>query len=362
MLHSSTVDPFKLALYKLMGKIEPNRRSVPQVTTTTEDWLWFQLAMVDEEENGGLRALAEVLLGYGERHFDGQGGKRGVWASVLLMVGQFERAVAALWDHQETEIEAVHLAIALAYHGLLRVPPRAETSDITPLSLSPASPPALSLSTIIWRYVRQFVKMDAKEALQYVYCVCLSSDQPNGVGKEQVESAWDLTRRIIVLANAGPGWEELVGGYRMDGSRFNGVIEQHAPLLQLTNLSEYNSEILIRAAHHSEENDRIAEAIKLYNLAGDYPTVVSCLASSLGKALAQSAGGAGGLDEKSRKLEQTAAEILRHYERTNRAVGKDRDAVVKLLRIREAIEAKSAGKVEVALDVCGSCSSLRTRN
>jgi len=42
-----------------------------------------------------------------------------------------EKAVAALWEHQDTEIEAVHLAIALAYHGLLRVPSRAETSDLT---------------------------------------------------------------------------------------------------------------------------------------------------------------------------------------------------------------------------------------
>jgi hypothetical protein len=32
----------------------------------------------------------------------------------------------------ETEIEAVHLAIALAYYGLLRAPSRAESSDITP--------------------------------------------------------------------------------------------------------------------------------------------------------------------------------------------------------------------------------------
>jgi hypothetical protein len=39
-------DPFRLALYKLMGKLEPGRRSVPLVTSTTEDWLWFQLAMV----------------------------------------------------------------------------------------------------------------------------------------------------------------------------------------------------------------------------------------------------------------------------------------------------------------------------
>ena len=46
MLHSSSADPFKLALYKLMGRIDPSRRSVGQATNTMEDWLWFQLAMV----------------------------------------------------------------------------------------------------------------------------------------------------------------------------------------------------------------------------------------------------------------------------------------------------------------------------
>ncbi|TFK38656.1 nucleoporin-interacting protein NIC96 [Crucibulum laeve] len=352
MLHSSTVDPFKLALYKLMGKLEPTRRSVPLVTTTTEDWLWFQLAMVDETEEGGLRGLADVLLGYGERHFDGPAGqpnsRRGVWAGVLLMCGQFERAVAALWEHQETEIEAVHLAIALAYHGLLRVSSRAETSDLTPLTLSPAAPPSLSLSTLIWRYVRQFVKMDAKEALQYVYCVCLAADQPE-VGREQVEGAWELARRIIVLANSGPGWEELVGGFRPDGSRFNGVIEQGAGLLKLENVEQFNDEILVRAARHSEENDRVSEAIKLYNLAGEYDVVVMCLAQALGNTIAQPS-----TDEKARAIEKTAGDILRHYERMNRAVGKDRDTVVKLLRIREAIEAKNSGKPEVALEIMES--------
>ena len=29
-----------------MGKVEPHKRNVPYVTGTTEDWLWFQLAMV----------------------------------------------------------------------------------------------------------------------------------------------------------------------------------------------------------------------------------------------------------------------------------------------------------------------------
>lgn len=93
-------------------------------------------------------------------------------------------------------------------------------STITTVTLSPLGPPALSLSTLIWRYVRQFVKMDAKEALQYVYCVCLSADQGNGVGKENLENAWELARRIIVLAHSGPAWEELVGGFRPDGTKF----------------------------------------------------------------------------------------------------------------------------------------------
>ena len=44
-------------------------------------------------------------------------------------------------------------------------------------------------------------------------------------------------------------------------------------------------------------------------------------------------------------------EILRHYERGNRGGGKDRDTVVKLLKIREAMEAKNVGRPEVVLDV-----------
>ncbi|KAI0053140.1 nucleoporin-interacting protein NIC96 [Auriscalpium vulgare] len=355
MLHSTTVDPFKLALYKLMGKLDSSRRTVPLVTATTEDWLWFQLAMVDEEENGGLRGLAEVLLSYGKRHFEGapgqKGARSGLWAAVLLVCGEFERAVAALWDHPETEIEAVHLAIALAYHGLLRAPSRAETSDMTPLSLVPNAPPALSLPTLIWRYVRQFVKMDAKEALQYVYSVTLSSDQvAGGVGQEQLENAWDLVRRIIILANTGPAWDELVGGFRPDGTRFSGVIEQGASLLKLHDARQFNDLILVRAAKHSEENDRILEAIKLYNLAGDYQTVIACLAQALGNTLAQPNGGG----EKGKAIESTAAEIVRHYERTNRAVGKEREAVVRLLRIREALDAKAAGRAELALEVMES--------
>lgn len=94
ILHTPTTDPFKLALFKVIGKLDPSRRTVPLVTATTEDWLWFQLAMLDERDGGGLRALGEVLMGYGERHFEGTPGqkaRKGMWARVLIICGQFER-------------------------------------------------------------------------------------------------------------------------------------------------------------------------------------------------------------------------------------------------------------------------------
>ena len=89
------------------------------------------------------------------------------------------------------------------------------------------------------------------------------------------------------------------------------------------------------------------EAIKLYNLAGDYKTVIVCLAQALGNTVAQPNGGG----EKGKAIEQTATEIVRHYERTNRAVGKERETVIRLLRIREATNAKADGRVENALEV-----------
>jgi len=116
--------------------------------------------------------------------------------------------------------------------------------------------------------------------------------------------------------------------------------------LHLSDSQEFRNQTLVRAARHAEENDRINEAIKLYNLAEDYSTVVSCLAQALGNTVAQASP-----DEQAKNIEKTAAEILKHYERANRAVGRERGAVMRLLRIREAVEAKSRGRPEVALDV-----------
>ena len=136
-----------------------------------------------------------------------------------------------------------------------------------------------------------------------------------------------------------------------------GVIEQAAPLLKLVDVDALNTKVFVPAARQAEESDRILQAIKLFNLAGEYTTVISSLATALGATLAVPGGGG----ERARSLELAAVDIIRHYERMGRAPGRARDAVVKLLRVREALDAKAEGRVDRALEVCTHFVTLYAR-
>jgi nuclear pore complex protein Nup93 len=46
VLHAREVDPFKLALFRIIGRIEAQKRNIPLAIASTEDWAWFQLVMV----------------------------------------------------------------------------------------------------------------------------------------------------------------------------------------------------------------------------------------------------------------------------------------------------------------------------
>lgn len=125
----------------------------------------------------------------------------------------------------------------------------------------------------------------------------------------------------------------------------SGAIETYMRLLRLPDNKAYNEHILLPAATEAERDSRVNEAIKLYNLSGAYETVVACLARFLGDSITESA------SEESARLEGTAREILRHYERTNRAAGRERAVVAKLLNAREARECKEAGRADRALEL-----------
>ena len=366
LLHSPTTDPFKLAIYKLTGRLDPAKRTVQVATGGIEDWMWFQLAMTDEEDGLGLKDLQDTVIGYGERYFEpAKTGVRGTWARVLVQCGAYEQAVAALNDKPDTQVEAVHLALALAYHGLLRVPERIEASDgdirellILPKYSStnyfavvstPGTSPSLNLSLLISRYIRPIIQSDPKEALEYVALLPLTSDQSPAISKEQTQRAWEQTRRIVQALDADSKRDTLVGTFRADGTRVGGAVEQYGRLLGLADARAVNEHILAPAAEEAENAGNLDHAIILYNLAGAYDIVVRCLARYLADAVADPASSGG--EDVASALDKTAREILRHYERLNRAAGRERVVVSKLLLAREARAQLVAGRFDRALEV-----------
>jgi nuclear pore complex protein Nup93 len=184
------------------------------------------------------------------------------------------------------------------------------------------------------------------------------------VGEEQIAIARDMTKRVVLGCDG--KWEELVGAFREDGSKYvsscrnrhgmsdakfdaqqPGLIEHNLPLLALRSTEDYHALILRPAAEQCASEHRLLEAIKLYNLAGEHTTVIQTLTRALGDSLAEPDGNG----EEGRALENLARTILEHYSRRGEVSGRQREELVRLLKIREAMEAYDKHRFEAALDV-----------
>ncbi|BGP18714.1 hypothetical protein JCM10213_009192 [Rhodosporidiobolus nylandii] len=374
---TDTSDPYKHALYKLIGRVEINRRVVPGVVNTTEDWLWFQLALVREPEGAGaeveaphekygLRDLAAVLIKFGEQHFDPKGTRPLLYFQVLLLSGQFERAVAFLNQHPAYQVDAVHFAIALAYYGLLRVPAGGKEVGHE-LLVDPASPlPSLAFPRLLHRYTRAFASSDATEALQYLYLVCLNADVPG-----QVEIAHEYVRELVMETRQ---YSVLLGDVRGDGTKVPGQIERDLKLLHLPDSRSYLLSIVKSAAARADMEQRFSEAILLYNLAEEYDAVISVLNVELGNSLsrpssipaAHSAANAAKVGLAAAAAQEdvvaVARSILEHYDRSagmgGRVSRKRRETCETLMRLKEGMRAYEQGEWEKALELIASTSLL----
>ena len=80
--------------------------------------------------------------------------------------------------------------------------------------------------------MRQFQRTDPKEALQYVYCVTLNSDKGSNLAPKRNEASLDqidLARQFVkrVILGCDGKWDDLVGAFREDGSKFVSVLPMY---------------------------------------------------------------------------------------------------------------------------------------
>ncbi len=126
-----TVDPYRMACYKVVGRCDLSSRNLDTVGQGVEDWLWLQFVLArqqlrDEEVTGvlfGLEQIQETVAEIGDKHFQKSqvegSNAYGTFFFMQVLVGMFEQGIDYL--HAFNPVSAVHFAIALSYHGLLRV-------------------------------------------------------------------------------------------------------------------------------------------------------------------------------------------------------------------------------------------------
>ncbi|WFC93471.1 nuclear pore complex subunit [Malassezia brasiliensis] len=287
-------DPYHYALYRLMGRFDVAKKFPAALVGSTENWLWLQLCLTCEAPGDGdaqdptlraltLRDLAGKLEKYGAAHFDPKGTRPLHYFQLLLLVGEFERAVAFLYAQPAYQVDAVHLAIALSYYGLLRVPAAADASQFELLSVV-RGVAYVDLAKMVQRYTRAFASSAPREALAYISVLSLNADAPAPIGAEQVQRCHELVRGLILDAPSS-SFVELLGTTRADGTPVPGLVEQHLDLLHLDDQRAFVRRIVLSAAEQCEREQRTTDAILLYNHIGERDTVIRVLNAELGATL-----------------------------------------------------------------------------
>ena len=127
----NSVDPYRMACYKIIGRCDLSKRSLDIVGQGIEDWIWLQFNLARESsrldepagESFGMAEVRGVIREIGQRYFvkgaaDAPGGY-GTYFLLQILGGMFEQAVAYLYSF--SYVSAVHFAIAMDFYGLLRV-------------------------------------------------------------------------------------------------------------------------------------------------------------------------------------------------------------------------------------------------
>ncbi|OJJ84895.1 linker nucleoporin NIC96 [Aspergillus glaucus CBS 516.65] len=294
----NTVDPYRMACYKIIGRCELSRRRLEGINQSVEDWIWLQFTLAREDDRAeevagdvfGLEDIQTDITEIGQRVFGkGQEGPGGYGTFFLLQIlgGMFEQAVSYLGSY--VPVSAVHFAVALAYYGLLRVSDF-YTSGEEILSFTVKQHPQINFGYLVTQYTREFRTGFVEAAVDYFSLLCLNADLPGSLGKSQASVCHEALREFILETR---DFAKLLGDIRSDGTRIKGVIEQRLGLIKLVDQDEFLKTITVQAAAVADDKGLITDAVLLYHLAEDYDRVIDIINRALSDAVAVDLGGSG---------------------------------------------------------------------
>ncbi|KAH8888205.1 Pentulose kinase [Thozetella sp. PMI_491] len=286
----NSIDPFRMACYKIIGRCDLGNRSLEGLQTDVNDWIWLQFNLAREgdrsaeiaNETYGLAELQASIREIGLKHFpknaaDDNNGNFGMFFYLQILSGMFEQAIAYLYPF--AYVDAVHFAIGLEYYGLLRAAD-ALTSGNELFSHNTRELPQINFGRMLGYYTRDFRAANVAAAVDYLVLICLNADEANG--QQHAALCHEALRELVLETRE---FSKLIGDIRPDGQRIKGLIEERGSLIALSQEQDFIKAITLQAASFADDNGRTTDAVLLYHLAGDYDTVVSIVSRALSEAI-----------------------------------------------------------------------------
>lgn len=270
-------DPYRLAVYKIIGRCDLTRKNIPAVTLSVEDWLWMHFMLIKDQVSGDdpvyeqytLEDFQNIILSYGSARFSNN------YLQILIMSGLYEHAVQLAYSI--SEIDAVHIAIGLANVDLLAISSRegssrAQDEVSSNFSLTSDSDRTVDFARVLGNYTKSFRFSDPRIAAEYLILIAL-----NGTPK-QIELCHEALMELILETKE---FTILLGKINRDGTRIPGIIEERLPLLFLKNEEDFLHKITENAARRADEDGRLHDSLLLYQLSEEYNIVVTIVNSML---------------------------------------------------------------------------------
>lgn len=278
-------DPYKMAMLKILGRCDLNKKTVADIISTTQDYIWLQLWLVKDGRTNpetqssssaqayNLAALQKIILDLGAAYFNPKGSNHLQYFEILLLVGLFEDAIGYLFESPH-QLDAVHYALCLLYHGIINVSPNVSASELeTVVSFKDPSGSAtrcLNILNVIQAAGKALATADAFDAVQYYLALPLASSVST-----QYNTACQNSIRDAVLASG--NFSAVLGDLAADGTFRPGLLSKYAALMNLSDEKAFVQSITKSAAAKCEREDKYRDAIHLYNLAGEHDKVLQIL-------------------------------------------------------------------------------------